>query len=309
MKKHTWNKIYKIFRWHLRVILSGILFLSVAYAQPVAVDRIVAIVGDTVITDTELQQAILLAKESNQYNISELRNSVLNNLIDEKIQLELAAQNGLTVTNRQLQQLVAKIADDNSLTTQQLYAKLAESGISANSYRTQLRNSLLINHLQQQVLGSKIKLTEEEINDFKQHTTKEYHVVDILIKVADQANPLSRKHYEEFAYNLSAKLQHGEHLKQRVQRQDLGWLQLHELPSVFVPIVQKMHIQEYSSPIVAENGYHILQLVAMRNIDDTGQVMTDEDIRKLLFTRKFDQEVRAWLAKLRKQNFVKINNS
>lgn len=297
------------------ILVLHIFWLTIipaSYANQIPVDYIVAIVDNTVITNTELLQAIKIFTQDHPRHIPQLRNKVLNNLIDEKIQLGLAKNNNITVSKPEINKLIATIAHDNAISEHQLYQKLAATGITASQYYNQLKNAVIIHRLQQQEIAPKIQISAQEINDFKQHhlpQVKEYHILDIVINVPEQAQKQQVKQQAQLAKQLSQQLiNHQTQLLPKAHKNDLGWLKLNELPSIFTATVANMAIKSYSAPLKADNGYHILHLIAQRKVQ-AEPTMTAIEIKQLIFTSKFEQEVKNWLNKLRKQHFIRKYSS
>src|SRR5262245_49941945 len=89
-------------------------------------DRVVAIVNNSVITQSQLNVAINDVKIGLQMvgapipNAEELKKQALDQLILKNLQLDIAARNKMTVSDKQVDEAINKIAGQNHLTLDQL---------------------------------------------------------------------------------------------------------------------------------------------------------------------------------------------
>lgn len=144
-------------------------------AQPTeTLDHVVAVVNDDIITQTELTHTInFIKKEMAQSQtqtpipkMETLQKQILEQLINKKLQLQLANQAGLTLTTTELNQAIAHIAQQNHVSQNMLYHHLQQDGLSITEYRQTIHDQLMIQKLQEQEVASKITLSQQEIAQF-----------------------------------------------------------------------------------------------------------------------------------------------
>src|SRR3990167_6345602 len=162
----------------MRIILLIIaLFITqggYALQKPSAtpLDHVIAIINDDIITQTELNQALsFMHKEIAQSQTlapseEALRTEVLDQLINKKLQLQLAKQQGLTVSPGETEAAITHIAEQNHLSKEALFEQLSQTGLSAAAYRHTIHDQLIMQKLQQQALASKMIVTPEELASF-----------------------------------------------------------------------------------------------------------------------------------------------
>lgn len=290
-------------------------------------DNIVAIVNDSIITQSELNRAMALAK--NQFaaeNISApplkaLRKQILQQLINNKLELEAAEQLGIHIENAELDKTIKHIADDNHLTIKEFYDRIAREGLSTDSYRKQVRESLTLQHLQQREVASHITVSPEEINDYLRTATlevsgeKEYHIQDILVPISDSPSPQEIAIAKKFAEDVILKLRKGTQLNQlasaeaeSLQDNDLSWRRLAEVPTAFTAPVAHMKLNDFSGPVQTSNGFHIIHLVGLRSLNGQSNKPQREEIAQAIFQRKFEEAMHVWLAKVRGQAFIEVHD-
>lgn len=309
---------------------SALLTLN-TYAKPAdeSLDRIVAVVNDDVITQTELLHAQSLAKmQLMQQRMSVpaddvLRKQVLDQLINKKVQLQTAKQVGINVTPADLDKAIQSIAQRNQMTVPMLYARLKQEGMNTDDYREEMRNMMTVQKLQQQELISHITISPDEITAFlnskawQANGSNEYHLEDILIPTSDtpsseeitkaraRAETLVSKIRGGMDFHAAAQAESGD--KHALNGGDLGWRKLAEIPSAFAEPVVQMKKNAISEPIQTPNGFHILHLVASRASATQQSTPSRKEIEQLLMQRKFEEAAQNWISRLRSQAYVVTN--
>jgi peptidyl-prolyl cis-trans isomerase SurA len=322
--------LFKFMRTASLLLALGLANLAHAEtkANEQALDNIVAIVNDSVITRTELEQSMhqalnqITAQNVTPPSTQTLRKQVLQHLIDQKAQVEAAQQSGIQVNDQELNKVIARIAQENHITVEEFYKKIAEEGMSAKKYRDQIRNTLTLQHLQQRDVASRITVTPEEINEYMKTASrqaaseKEYHIQDILVPFSDNPSPEEIAIAKKFAEDLTLRFQKGatfESLapgeKENVQNNDLGWRKTAEVPTAFAKPVAQMKSNDFSSPLQTSNGFHIVHLVDIRSSSAAPAQKPDrEEVAELLFQKKFEEALQTWITKVRGQSFIVIQD-
>jgi peptidyl-prolyl cis-trans isomerase SurA len=295
----------------------GLLSMNVAaFAEPL--DKVVAIVNSTVITQSELNAQMRVVRSQMQASGAPtpsqavFRKMVLDQLINNTLQLDLAKKAGLTLSDSALDNVIAKIAAQNNMSVPQLYKGVASQGISRNAYREQIRQQVVMHTLQQKALGSQLKVTDQDLVNAKNFANQarrpsaavyaQYHVVDLLLKTKQEAD------------GFLAQLQAGSSTENLMKKypetkvDDLGARPLSELPSVFQSPVQLLKPGQFSPVIQAPNGYHILQLVNASGPQQKMPIQPAMTAQQLAFEHKYNEALQQWLQKLRSQSYVKIMN-
>ncbi|QWE10397.1 peptidylprolyl isomerase [Polynucleobacter sp. es-EL-1] len=169
------------FKHVLATLVFGFAMLSqLAFAQDASkatpsadskirnIDGVAAVVNTGYVTRKEIDDRILaLQKQGGKLpDPATLRKTVLERLIIEKIQLQNAEQEGVTVTNKELDKIIADIADKNKLTLAELKVKIAATGSSYERYRQMLRDDVILSRYREREVEGKIKISDAEIDNF-----------------------------------------------------------------------------------------------------------------------------------------------
>lgn len=289
-------------------------------------DKIVAVVDDDVVLQSELDQrmhqvkAQLSGTPANQIPPDDaLRKQVLEHLIVESLELQMADRAGILISDEELNQAMQGIADQNHMTLPQFQKAIESDGISYVEMRDQVRRQMKINRVQQGVMHSRIKVSDQEIKDFLNSdlgavvTADEYHLGHILLPVADDANAEQISKVREEAESLMTQLKNGADFKtlaiekskgqNALSGGDLGWRKAVQLPTMFSDVVPKMEVGEVRGPIKSASGFHLIKLLDKRGAQAQGQVK-ETRVRQVLIEPteiRSDQEALDLANNLRQQ--------
>ncbi len=277
-------------KW-LGLILMGCAFCVMA--KPL--DSVVAIVNDNVVTQTELDEQMVMwrkqleAKGTPMPPGNVLKKQVLNRLIDESLQLQMAKHSGVIVDNSELEDTIAKIAKENHLSLSGFREALKKEGLEFDEYRETLRKEMTIARIQQQAVGHDVMISAEQVEDYLktsnaiEKTTQGYHVQHIVIPMSDEPSPAELRKAEKKAESLKKKIKEGIEFQQvaimesndefELDSADLGERHLAELPEVFAKRVVNMKVGEVAGPLRTGNGLQLIKLVSVRSEDKHHEVM------------------------------------
>lgn len=312
-----------------------LIFLSLFYLHAFAktseqsLDKIIAIVNDDVITKSELNQALAIAKaqiaqqQMNTPPEKMLRKQVLDQLINKKLQLQIAKQAGVQVTDSDLDNAISNVAKQNNISINELYERLNQEGMSTTQYRSEIRDQMLIQKVQQQEIISHINITPEEIAKFSRSKiaedpgSKEYLIEDILLPTSDEPSAEEITFTRERAKSILTRLRKGQvlreialsesNVKNPMQSEELEWHPLSELPTAFTEEVSHMQAKEIAGPIQTGNGFHILILKNVRATGTQQSALSKKQIEELLLQRKFEAALQTWVSKIRSQAYIVDN--
>lgn len=259
--------------------LSVLIPSQALLAQTIPLDRIAAIVNDGIVMQSELDQRLAIVKDQLRAKNTRLpadnvlRSQVLNRLILESIQKQLAVQQGIRISDSQLNTAIDNIAKSNNMTLEQFRSALIAEGRDYNTAREQIRNEMLLQSLQQNLVNRRIRVSTQEIENFmssqdgQSQMSAEYLLGHILIAVPSQASPELIQNAERKALEIYKKLSNGADFSEEaiansdapnaLQGGDLGWRKVSELPETIGNSVRNLAKGEFSKPIRTPSGFHI----------------------------------------------------
>jgi len=275
-------------------------FLSVCRAQPISspqiaqqikVDAILVIVNSDVITKKELDdRVVMIEKRLNQQGIhpprAELERQILERMIIESIQLQMAKERGLRVDDRQLDAMVAMVAEQNRLSMEEFEKQLQADGISLATFRESIRNDVTRQRLKDLEVIRKIEISDSEVDHLLgiQQTNpitteaaesgQEIRLAHILIRIPENASPEQISGRRDRAEHVLQLLQSGSNFQQNaatfsdgeegLNGGDMGWRTLDRLPTLFIEAVSGLKTGEMTSILKSANGFHILKILDRR---------------------------------------------
>lgn len=265
--------------------LTGFLFLFIGTQGHAAqtLDRIVAVVNEDAITHQELQQRIddferqMSLKGMPLPDDEVMRKQVLERMILDRIQLQLASTQGIRVDDLTLNRMLENIARNNKASLDDLRRSLQAQGISYSDFRERTRKDMIIRQLQQRMVLSRVRVSDQEIEQFLQQQQEsgsaageKYHLGHILIATPEAASPEDIDAAFDRAQKALAHLKDGESFndvalrfsegREALNGGDLGWRSTAELPSLFVDALQRMEKGDVSSALRSAGGFHIIKL-------------------------------------------------
>jgi len=288
----------------LLTLLCCSLFTSILPAHAESLDRIVAVVEDDVILDSELQRESAMieqrikAGKSEMPPMSVLRRQVLERMIVDKLQRQLAEKAGINVTEEMLTSSATDIARRNNMTLKQFREELEGQGMTYESFLANLRNEIIINQLRGREIGGRVKVTDREVEHYMETQEKvgeigqQYHLGHILIAVKEAASSSDIQKAKSKADALVEKLRAGADFSETaisnsnddnaLKGGDLGWRATNDVPSLFVDIVSKMRKGDVSEPIRSASGFHIIKVLDTKGGIDGEHIITKTKVRHIL---------------------------
>lgn len=268
-----------------------------------AINSIVAIVNDNVITLVELEEEIKaikmqLAQQRVQLPSDEqLKKQVLERLVLTRIQLELAQQRHLDIDDESLNNAISNVARGNGMDIMQFRRALESSGMPFAEYRERVRKEMILSRLQQRQVFRKINVTDQEIADFlanqelRDRSNEEYRLQHLLLVVPEAAGGETIQKIKSKAEDIMTQLNSGADFAQMVIANsdgqqaldggDLGWRKLAEIPSIFADIITKMKVGDISSIVRSPSGFHIIKLAEKRD-NEPQHIVTQTRARHIL---------------------------
>jgi peptidyl-prolyl cis-trans isomerase SurA len=286
----------------ITLLLSSFLFCS-PLARAEVLDKIIAVVEDDVILDRELEQesTVILQRIQNDNTPLPprfvLRKQVLEKMILDKLQRQLAEKAGVNVSEEMLNRSVGEIARRNNMDIQEFRIELERQGMSYESFLENVRSEIIINELRGREIGGRVKVTDQEIQHYIETQdqggaeAEQYHLGHILIAVKEGASSSEIQQASSKAESLVTKLRAGEDFTQiaisssddgnALKGGDLGWRSIGDVPTLFVDYVKTMAMGDIAGPIRSPSGYHIIKMLDKKGAMDH-QMVTKTKVRHIL---------------------------
>ena len=256
--------------------------------KPEVVDSIVAVVNDEVITQNELQARVDLIKTRMRGQNApippqaDLERQVLERLIVETAQIQLAKDGGLRVDDTTLDRSIGRVAEQNKMTVQQLRDQIEKEGLGFATYREEIRNQITLIRLREREVDNKVVISDAEADNFlaaeaaSVQTQQEFNLAQILIRIPENASSETIAARRAKAQEALQKLNTGADFvklaasysdaSDALTGGDMGWRSLDRLPQLFVNAVLPLKEGQVASLIKSPNGFHILKVLGKRSL-------------------------------------------
>ncbi|MFI4907926.1 MAG: peptidylprolyl isomerase [Steroidobacterales bacterium] len=293
--------------------------------QGTLLDRIAAVVDTGVVMESEVDAqmkevtARLQAQNTAMPPDSVLRKQVLDRLILERIQLQQAGHDGISISEDQLNAALEDVAKRNNIPFSDLPTVLSQQGIDYASYREQMRQQLTLGLLRQRDVLQRIVVTPREVDQFLAKQTKhpaaneEYNVSHILIAVPPNATPAQIADAQQKAQDVYQRASKGEDFgklavaysnsEDALEGGSLGWRQGSELPTFLTQLILGLKPGQVGAPLRTPTGIHIVKLNQVRS-QEKKEIVEQIDVRHILLKTSAlqdDATVRQRLEQIRQQ--------
>jgi peptidyl-prolyl cis-trans isomerase SurA len=287
--------------------------------REVLVDRIVAIVGNEVVTASELNERRSFAERQLRRQgtplpeRSVLERQILEQLILEKAQLQMAKENGIRVEEIQLDRALERVAENNNMSLPAFRVALEKDGVPFDKFREEVRQQILLQRLREREVDDRIEVSDSEIDQYladakaSGSARTEYNLAHVLVRLPDQASPEQIDQARQKAEKARAEAASGVDFAKvtasysdapdAMQGGAMGWRAEDRLPEIFVGAVKSMKVGETSPVLRSPGGFHIVKLLDRRGADEgaaieqtharhilirTNEVVSEADARRTL---------------------------
>lgn len=283
------------------------------------VDRIIAVVGKEVVTLSELAERREFAERQLQRQgtplpeRAQLERQILERLILDKAQLQLARESGIRVEEIQLDRALERVAENNNMSLSAFRQALEKDGIAFERFRGEVREQIQMQRLREREVDDRIEVSDAEIDQFQAEarsggsTRSEYNLVHVLVRLPEQASPEQIDSARRKADKARAEAAAGADFAKiaasysdapdALQGGAMGWRAEDRLPELFTGAVKGMKAGEVSGVLRSPGGFHVLKLIDRRGAEEgatveqtrarhilvrTSEVVSENDARRRL---------------------------
>ena len=277
-------------KWGINLSMGLALTLASSCAIFAAqkLDSIVAVVNDDIVLKSDLTTRLVKVQQqftndqTNMPDLEALTSQVLDQLIIENLQLQLATKKGVYIADPSLDLAIERIAKNNGLSLPELAQAIADTGETMVQFRAKIRQELTINEIQASSVNRRIRISEHEIdrylasNQGQQLADTEYEIGHILISLSAQPDAQELEIAKEKLNAINSALEQGIEFSSvaathsdalnALKGGNLGWRKGSQLPELFAEPIKTMSTGEVSSPIRNGSGFHVIKLINKRGV-------------------------------------------
>lgn len=311
------------------LILLCLLCPSLAAAR--IVDRVVAVVNDEIIADSELAEmmapfsaklADIADPVARAQAEEKQRRRVLDELVGQKLVLQEAGRRKLSVAVEEVDDHIQRILSQQSWTKQQLDAYLTAQGLSLSEFRRQVREQLLRQRVVRSAVGARIRITERELQDFyKERITEatanyELEAAHLLLALPADAGADEEAAARRQAEELLRRARAGEDFAALAKQYStgpgadsggtLGTVRKGDLDPVLEEALFALDEGEVGGPVRTRFGYHVVRAIRRKALPAPAFEAVEASLRRELTDRRLADELGRWIEELKKKAFIEI---
>ncbi|MEO1966277.1 SurA N-terminal domain-containing protein [Hyphomonas sp.] len=276
-------------------------------------EAIAAVVNDRPISFTDVRdraRMLLLSlggQQPSPEQVQQITGQALEQLIDERLQLEKASEFDLEISKEEIDGAVEGMAAQSGLTGADLKSQLLAAGIDPSSLEEQMRAELAWNRVMSGLYGSRIRISDNQVDDQIEQLRlaakkTQYRISEIFLFAPD---PETRTQAEEAARSIVEQLKAGADFRIAAQRLssaptaatggDMGWVSASDLPPELVPAIESAAGPGLLEPITVDNGVYILYI---QNKREPAEATTKVDLIRLITSDATDESLKAAMERI-----------
>jgi len=263
-------------------------FLPPASSNANVVDAIRVVVNDEVITRNEVRKRVdqivqrLRAQNTQLPPQEDLERQVIESMIVERAQVQLAKEMGVRVDDRMLDAAIGRIAQEQKMSVQEMRNQMEKEGMAFAAFREEIRNEIMMQRLREHEVDSKIQVSDAEVDTYlaaeKAAAAEriEVDIAQILVGIPANATPEQIAARRARADEVMRQLRTGaDFAKVAATYSDasdalrggaIGWREADRLPPVFANELRKLSPGQVTPVIRSSTGFHILKLNDKRSL-------------------------------------------
>ena len=308
------------------VVFAAVFTLAAVPPPPASaeiVDRIVAVVNDSVITLSELKAAMALAGDEAGEKSSELlptgvelKSRVLDSLIEQKLIRQASDRAGIEISEIEIDKAVDSVLEKNGITEDALLVALAESGLTLSEYREQLRERLREQKFINAQFRSKVVLSSEEIEEYYTQNLEKYYRAPALRlaiiffsnsdeELLDKKLKIVRRGLEagEAFAKLAREYSEGPAVE---EGGDLGLMNVNDFDSVIAEVAERLDEGDVSEPILGPKGVTFIKVIEKKLTEVRPLEELKNDIYQELYALVLEEKFSSWLKESRVFSHIEV---
>ncbi|MSP63689.1 MAG: hypothetical protein EXR72_25755 [Myxococcales bacterium] len=307
---------------------------SSAWAAPITIERIAAVVNTEIILLSEVKERAAQSGQTldehagspiEKRQVEQALKAVTDKMVDDVLVIQQAGELKLAVEEAEIDRAIDEVKKQNKLDQEAFVRALSEQGYTLSSYRKDLRKQLLRLKVINTAVRARISVSDEEVKAFYDQSArqagdhKQAHVRHVLIAVPPGSDVKTVEKKRLAAAKVLEQARAGQDFAKLASQfsddaatkdvgGDLGWVKQGEgIAEAMAEVIFAMdEANEVRGPIRTERGFEVLQLIEKKDSDVRPFAEVKEQIRQQLYTSQMEKQTQLWLSELRKKAHVDV---
>ena len=278
-------------------------FLPPASSSANVIDSIAVVVNDDVITRNELAarvrsiEARMKAASAPMPAAADLQRQVVEAMIVERAQQQLAKEMGVKVSDQELDRAIGRIAEQQKMSLQDMRNQMEKEGMPYATFREEIRNEMMMQRLREHEVDNKIQISDAEVDTYlaaEQAAVAdqvEINISQIMVRIPENASPEQIAARKARADEVARQLRTGADFAKTaatysdapdaLKGGEIGWRDPNRLPPLFAEALVKLSPGQVTPVMRSNTGFHLLKLVGKRNAvaDDKEKAVAQQQTR------------------------------
>jgi peptidyl-prolyl cis-trans isomerase SurA len=268
-------------------------FLPPASSSAHVIDSIAVVVNDDVITKNEIAarlrsiEARMKAGNAPMPETADLQRQVVEAMIVERAQMQLAKEMGVKVDDQQLDRAIGRIAEQQKLSLQEMRNQMEKEGMTYATFREEIRNEIIMQRLREHEVDNKIQISDAEVDTYLAAEKAavgdqvEINIAQILVRIPENASPEQIATRKARADEVARQLRTGADFAKTaatysdapdaLKGGEIGWRDPNRLPPLFAEALAKLTPGQVTAVMRSNTGFHLIKLVGKRSTADAGK--------------------------------------
>ncbi len=315
-----------------KTILAGVAaVLLSATVQAGVADRIVAVVNDEIITQSDLNAAFEPYRgkfeasyrgEDRDKARTDTQRLILNRMVDNLLIEQESRKTGITLRDEEVTEAIADMQKQRNIAPEEFRKALEQEGITQDAYRKDVRDQLMRMKLIRRDIKSRVAVTDEEIGEYYRNHRQDYEgkesvrLRQIFLPLPKEADPAVREKLRTDAEAIRKRLLNGEPFDALSAKYskgpaaatggDIGYIE----KGMVLPGVEaaafSLPLNQISAVIETGAGFHIIQVIDHQGAGLKAIEIVREEIREKVEQGKMEKKYGEWLEELRKKSHIEI---
>jgi peptidyl-prolyl cis-trans isomerase SurA len=213
---------------------------------------------------------------------ADLQRQVVEMMVVERAQIQLAKEYGVKVDDTTLDRAIARIAEGQKLSVQDMRNQMEKEGLPFSQFREEIRNEIMLQRLREHEVDSKIQVSDAEIDTYLAAEKAaaadkvEMNLSQILVGIPQNASPEQIAARKARADEVMRQLRTGADFAKMaatysdapdaLKGGEIGWRDPDRLPTLFTTELRKLKAGQTTGVIKSSTGFHILKMVDQRKL-------------------------------------------